>query len=420
MFIKRVQQFLIMAVIAGQLCCQGWYFPGVDIFPAYLLCLVALTLLSICVLVSQNRGMIAVKSGFGPLAVLLIINIGLVLLISGKFDIQRFMLITCSFAFCLGCTQAFCTEDEIKVLLKWYVFVVLISAIVEIGQVFEISFCTELWEKLHVSSDKITQATEDKRYLGLASDSLQFSYHVTAAFIIVLFMKFKHFSLLKKCVLFVLFGFALFTNATRSGLIALFVVVIIRLFTTTGKLNKIQRVLRLSVSVVALGMLFVFVFGSSFISDTRFSDIDGGAEARLPMILTAFNHALHYPFGMGVYSVQPDLIVGSSYATRSLVISNTAHNLFGNCGASYGFIGLVLMLGLYIWAYNTYRKKKKLTEDPTIYVIAFCALLGLVINASFHNAYILNGELSSFVFFAIMHTECKKGNMKTSRIGDCN
>lgn len=417
MLVKRIEQFLVIAVLAGQLCCQGWYFPGISIFPVYLLCLIALTVLSICVLVFQNEGIIAINNGFGPIAVLLIADIALVFLFNGNFAVERFMLIGCSFAFCLACTQAFRTEEEVNCLLKWYLLIVFISSLVEIGQVMELPFCTELWEQLHANSDKITQATDEGRYLGLASDSLQFSYHVSSALAIVFFIRFKRLGFLKKAILFPVFIYALYTNATRSGLLAL--LVICAFFVFVGKFggSRTERIWK-SIGIVAilLAAIILALAPSELLGGTRFMNSDDGG--RMGMFLTAFNHALHYPFGMGAYVVQPDLIVGAEGANRIAVQTNTAHNLLGNCIASYGFIGLALMLGLYAWAFGTFKKKRRIAKDPTIYIIAFCALLGLVINALFHNAYILNGEISSFVFFAILHTKCSNKQIAENEIGE--
>lgn len=415
MLIRKVEQFLVIAVLIGQLCCQGWYFPGVSIFPAYLLCLAALGMLSVFVLLLQNGGMVSIKGSFVPLSLLLILNIVLVCLVNGKVDFGRIMLIICSFTFCLACTQAFRTKEEVERLLKWYIGIVLVSALVEIGQVFEIPFCTDLWSVLH-ADDKITAAIETERYLGLAGDSLAFCYHVSAALAVLLFIRFKKANGLIKAVLFGVFLYALFTNATRSGMMAFLAGFAIWVFTkkrSSGKVEKLWKALG-TAAFVLTALLLIFD-SSSLLSGTRFDSIgDSSAKSRIPMLLTAFNHALHYPFGMGVYSVQPDLIVNAG-AVYSYVLKNTAHNLLGNCVASYGFIGLGLMLGLYGWAFNTYRKKKKLAEDPAIYMIAFCGLLGLAINAFFHNSYILNGEISSFLFFAILHTSCTKANTGMER-----
>jgi len=121
------------------------------------------------------------------------------------------------------------------------------------------------------------------------------------------------------------------------------------------------------------------------------------------MILTAFNHALNKPFGYGVYSVDQNLIVGATNEEFSYVAENTAHNLFGNCVASYGFIGLFLMVYLYWTTFKGYKAISKTDDMNTeYYYIAVVCLLGLLINAFFHNSYILNGEISSFLFFGVI------------------
>ena len=142
-------------------------------------------------------------------------------------------------------------------------------------------------------------------------------------------------------------------------------------------------------------------FGFDIIEDTRFGVLDAGTTARISMFLTAFNHAFHYPLGLGVYSVQPGLIVGASAKEYNIVLINTPHNLLANCVGFYGLFALLFMLLLYLKAYKSYKKARRIGNGG-IALTAIVCLISLALNAFFHNLYILNGELSSFLFFGIL------------------
>jgi len=217
-------------------------------------------------------------------------------------------------------------------------------------------------------------------------------------------MNFKEKRILK-FILMALFIFAIFVNNTRSAWIVVAVTVFLYMFKLPSSSSKrVKTCIRFFASVLVLSIILVnYVVGFDVLNDTRFEQVDAGTSARIPMILTAFNHALNKPFGYGVYSVDQNLIVGATNEEFSYVAENTAHNLFGNCVASYGFIGLFLMVYLYWTTFKGYKAISKTDDMNTeYYYIAVVCLLGLLINAFFHNSYILNGEISSFLFFGVI------------------
>ena len=155
----------------------------------------------------------------------------------------------------------------------------------------------------------------------------------------------------------------------------------------------------------------LFIGGYISLEGTRLGAIttDTSALSRIPMFLTAFNHGLHHPFGVGQYItvVYPELIIGTDSSTYSYVLANAAHNCVGNCIASFGFLGLIVFIIIYIKAFKSYFKFGKITNSS--YLIFGCVLasIGLLINSFFHNAYLLSGELSSMLFIVLCSSSYK-------------
>ena len=393
--VKSVNKALIVLIFIGQFLCQGIIIPGINI-PVYLGFMV---LLGGVMLLSLTKSLDRKIETLDMVIWLLFIDILLVSLINLRIDAGRLMLIFFSFLFMYAIKRLAKDRENIKKIYIVYIIIILISSLVAIAQFMGMGWSVALWNVFH-SSTKIEGALMDKRFLGLAPDILQFGYHSSTAFIITLFMKFEKKKWLKP-ILIAIFGFAIIINNTRSAWIATVVAILIYLIT-----RKNRRTTK-AIAFISFAMILVIVawiaFASGIFSDTRFSEGDTGTTARVPMLLTALNHFAHYPFGMGIYSVDPNLVVGADASEYSIVIENTAHNLIGNCAAAYGFIGLALLIALYVLAFKNYKLTKiKLAGDNNEYLIAMVCLIGLIINAFFHNNYILNGELSSFVFFGVL------------------
>ncbi len=401
---RQLKKFLIVLILAGQLCGQGIYFPVLNQLPAYLFLLIFLGVIMLFEFFAKNHGRIRIdrKYAFIPISLLLIMNIIAVSILNAKISVDRLSLIIFSFVFCMACCQAINRPDDVEFFEKAYIVIVFCSAVVAIGQSMSIPFASELWMMTHVG-DKLTGATESSRYLGLASDALQFGYHVSAAFAITLFVNFKKRNGIKKIICLMVFAYALIVNNTRSAQVAVLAIILVWLFSRNKDEHKMlvssmKVVVSIALFIASMALIFNF---DAFLLNTRFGNMNDGASARIPMILTAFNHALHYPLGMGAYQVQPELIVATTSQNYIHVVTNTAHNCLGNCVAAYGFIGLILFLLLYKSIYTVYKESRvKLNSNITIG--AFCAVCGLLLNAFFHNAYILSGEISSFLFFGII------------------
>lgn len=393
--LKNVYKILIILVLAGQFLFQGISAPVLNT-PLYLAMMIILGALTVLAVIGSAK----LKISAADIAIwMLFLNIVIVSLITDKFDMGRILLILFSILFMYAIKSLAKDRENVRFLYIAYISIVLISSVVAIAQFFGMGWSVRLWELLH-QGEKIEGAMDSSRFLGLASDILQLGYHASTAFIMTLFMDFKDKKWLR-IVLLLIFGFAIIINNTRSAWIAAVVGLVIYLMTRpNSKTSKTMTVLSGLVIIFAVALV---IMETGFIEDTRFSEEDTGTTARIPMLLTALNHCLNYPLGMGVYTPQPGLVVGADSAEYSVVLENTAHNLIGNCGAAYGIIGLVLMVVFYFFVFKNYKiSETKFKGENNEYIIAAVCLIGLIINAFFHNSYMLNGELSSFLFFGVL------------------
>lgn len=398
-----VKRFVCALILIGQLCCSGVYFPILNQFQAYLFLMLFLGTTIMWEYINKHRGCIIVSKGqsFGVAAIGMVCIVIVSMMVNFHFDVGRLVLITCSFLFCRACYDTVNSRADIEWWAKLYLGISFISSLVEIGQVFNIEFCNSLWKMLH-DGEKLEIAISAGRHLGLAGDILQFGYQISAAFCIALYCPFRKHAVIKKTVLYAVFAFALLTNNTRSSqIIAVFAICFKLLLTYESKKSFKLRFVKI-LGIIALSCCVVILFNenNSVLQMTRFGQKDVGVYARIPMFLTAFNHALHNPLGMGVYQVQVKWLAGDPSAA-AIVLNATAHNLIGNCVASYGFLGLMVMLYLYVSIFRTFISCRKRIQSDA-YVGFYFAMLGLAANACFHNAYILTGELSSFLCFSII------------------
>ena len=194
MKVLNLDKILIFLVLLGQFLFQGVYIPGMDFAPAYLLVLI-LSAIVLIVKKAFSSGNGTSFSGFGIWFTVLFADNLLVCFINDKMDSGRLMLIFFSFLFFWLCKENAKSEREIRFLYYSYIFIMIISSLVAIGQSMNIEFCITIWQNTH-ADDKIVAALEESRMIGMAADTLAFGYQVSTAFIITLFVGFKKFKII--------------------------------------------------------------------------------------------------------------------------------------------------------------------------------------------------------------------------------
>ena len=144
---------------------------------------------------------------------------------------------------------------------------------------------------------------------------------------------------------------------------------------------------------------------SRFVTDSQTS----GSNARIPMILTAFNHALYHPLGMGVYVRNPSLVVGAKGAVFAEVMAMPPHNVFGNCVAQFGFITLGLVIRYLIYILREYRCSNE-TQYADLYACAFWCIFASFVNSMAHNQDFLSGDFTTQMMIGILFSQRKFRN----------
>ena len=306
------------------------------------------------------------------------------------------MLIITSCFFCKACYDVLQCDADRYWLINIFIAIIFVSSLVEIGQFLGIDYYFELWSMTH-QGDRILATIAAERYMGLSPTILHFAYMVAAALTLTFFTEFRRFNSPKKVVLIVVFFVALMTNNTRSAVIAA-IVGFAAWFLSSNKSAEKSLVTKIAiVAIIGIAMLMVSSY-TSLLSNSRFGTNEG-FDVRISMLLTGLNHILHYPLGMGKYVVQSDLIISIGNANTLYIQEVGSHNLLCNAGASYGVIGLVLLLMLYYQILKEYRISK---HNGALCAGAFWSIVGLFINANFHNLYIYSGEIATFMLIGIL------------------
>lgn len=394
--IRTVKKYLILIIFVGQCLFQGVVIPGVGV-PVYLACLILLALVTLFSWGKSSGLKIKKKNTFAIVAILLNICIVFAFIINWGGGLDRILLISTSFLFCLACYDVAEDKNDVKWFINLFIITAFASSIVEIGQVCGVDFCFSLWSMTH-QGERILSTIVAERYMGLSPTILHFAYFISAACILTIFYKFKRFNVIKKSVLFTTFAIALVTNNTRSSILMVLVAVIIWLFTVNKANKKFQIAAKLLVSLILLVGTWYIFSKTDIYSTSRFNSNEG-FDLRITMFLTAFNHMLHYPLGMGNYTVQSDLLISQGNVNTTYVQSVGAHNLFANCAACYGIIGLLLLIALYVAIIKKYAKIR--VKNPIITGI-FLGIISLWANSCVHNLYILSGDLMSFFLMALL------------------
>lgn len=398
---KKVIRQVAVIIMTLYMCSSDLYLPGISFATVYTLVQVLLSFL--LVFYYARLDIVRIPKNIKRFALLFLgslLTISISFLVNGADGTKEVLsIILCSF-FGMSILTIIDTKDDIVWLYNSYLIVVVISSVVCIGQGFGISFFYDVWYLLN-KGNKIESALLNHRLVGLAPDILSLGYQLSVAFAIVVFKKFRR--RIVKISLIIIILTATIINNTRSSIIAILFTIVFFLFSSAkGKIGIVSKILSLTV-------LFLFVIVSdsgllSFLRSTRISSLDNSALARIPMMLTAFNHGFHYPLGMGGYHVDVDLVVGT---TNSIIIdyvcSNSAHNLLGNCIAFYGVFTFFLLLLMYknvfkAFSYSSLQKTRRHTEE---YKASFVCVIALFINSFFHNSYLFTGELLTFLFMFI-------------------
>ena len=196
-------------------------------------------------------------------------------------------------------------------------------------------------------------------------------------------------------ILNVIFILAILASQTRSALGAAFITLLIVYLKTL----KFKQLLPISITLIILTLVFSVLLGNSPESvDSRLTSL-GDQSARDKLTLSKYSIELlaKQPYGYG-FSFDT-----MNYATVFFLNQNTlfdydvlekaqylvpVHNAMAHIAITYGFIGFILLF-VYLYQLAKFRW----------YHILFVS--SVLLNSSFHNMGILNGDLNIDMIFAI-------------------
>lgn len=345
--------------------------------------------------------------------ILSLLNIIFVCLLNSFQNGNRIFLIGTNILTSFAVSMYFRDSRSIRRLLKLYVVLVTISSLVVIGQYFNVSLAYNIINFTQAGTASTFEiSVEDSRFYGLAKDTLHFGYQCSTAIILLLFLKKEKNSsievFLKVVSMIILFAALLFCR-TRVSEIVVLLGIIVKVLNSIADSSPFKKIL-IVICVVASLLVGSTIFELQFMQNAlRSSEINAtGTTSRIPMLLTALNHALHHPLGMGDYEVDPSLVVGISTSRQfTYVTQYTAHNLIGNCAACYGFQGLFLMACIYKYVWRGYKElKSKIVFNYDLLIAIIFGIFGLFVNALAHNNYIFSGDLTSWILFGALFGLC--------------
>jgi hypothetical protein len=231
------------------------------------------------------------------------------------------------------------------------------------------------------------------RIYGLSSSPINFSYELLVGFFISLFFLLKQKNILN-LMFFLLIFFALYLNQTRSALLSILIVYLLYII-------KNLRVNNLYIFIIFGTFISVLFFSSTSIFgiQSRFLLDDLSSSARIPMFLTALRYSILNPFGTGQYNLigtNIDLSIFDS-EVAFLIFNNYTHNQFTNFLVEFGYIGLGLLLSIYVLFIKFYTLS---INKSIVFNFIYFSIISYSINAMAHNGGIMHAEPLVWIIFA--------------------
>ncbi|MEH6992828.1 O-antigen ligase family protein [Neobacillus drentensis] len=331
----------------------------------------------------------------------------------------RLNLIIMSLSIAIIVSKSIRTYNHLKFFINALVWGITVSSIVGIGQrILGEPFIT-LWEKTG-SSERGSHILSvlSGRIAGLADYAIPLASQLSLIIPIVIAQLMfcnKKMLRIRNTIFLILLVIATLYTEVRSALIGVcFAGAYIYLNKSNiNKKNLIRDIFRFS-SVLLISAILYIGIGNYFNEDRFTNFTDESALSRLPMQITAINYALYHPFGTGIYNISYEYIPKGFLNNPEIisgVISNTSHNQFSNMLIYYGFIGLFLLVLLYVTIIKELNESLKKVQQNTQYKWILIGLKGSfyssIINSLFHNGGPFIGDIVIWFVIGLSIAACK-------------
>ena len=294
--------------------------------------------------------------------------------------------------------------SKLKLLIYLMIGGLVISAIVGIGQFFDIDLFWKLRASLGYGGDKIVESQIFYRLKvpGLAFYSITFSYQLSSVipltFGVLVNSAKKNFMLWISVIIMLA---ALFMTLTKSAILGAILGIVIIIMLTNLKHKKFY--------VVLVGLIITTIFFSFEIINQRFLKPDSIAYARIPEAILAVKTFADYPMGVGIgnyeniYTSYFSSVAGMEGA--EVAFTNRAHNQFLNVACDTGIPGLLLLLGLYWQIFRNLNRLRLKLQSPMLKGVCI-GLIGTfvsyIVNSFFHNAGPFLGDAFNWYFIGMV------------------
>lgn len=295
------------------------------------------------------------------------------------------------------------SDRNFNFLSKIIIILVLISALVAIGQGMGIKWFWELREKIYFDPIGPTadQITARERPCGLAYFAITLSYQIIAALGLsfIYFLKGKN-KLLWVFVLSILLT-GVVAGLTRSAFLGTILAFIYYVYKT-----GIKKIL-----IGGLLVLLILAVSWQLIPELYRKDVSGHGKFALQWV--GANALIHHPLGTGaedyLEASRPYSYLVEGWKGESQVYTHMPHNQFINSGLYYGIFGMLLVIFFYIYCW---KEVKLIRKDCWAESMAFrMFIVAYIVNSLFHNTGLFAGDsFSWFMFSLMMHKICKCKN----------
>ncbi|MBR58405.1 MAG: hypothetical protein CMH54_10340 [Myxococcales bacterium] len=257
------------------------------------------------------------------------------------------------------------------------------------------------------------------RVMGLASNPINFSYHMVLAASFLIPMAFsgemRRRSRWLAAVGSIVVGIATLESLTRSAILALWVILLVVI--APALLQDLRRRGRALAALLALGLTIATIAGgyatlsSNVMSQrARFGSIMQD-QTRPALFKAAIRVIASHPLGVGT-SRTPEVIARNptlyTDATNTDVLkTQVSHNYLINAAAFWGILGFLFAGGFFIILLRsgyTLRRKRLLLPEPMRWLpmATFAFVAGYITHSSFHNQGPFFGDVTSWYYIGIL------------------
>ncbi|MYL36417.1 O-antigen ligase family protein [Halobacillus litoralis] len=328
------------------------------------------------------------------------------------FDIPYVMGLVMILIFIVSLYVSIDSFKKIKIMINTIIICTFISALIAIGQYFDIGVVRSIHNMILVNKET---SFNSSRVSGMSPTVISFSYELIIGITLLIYrtLTFNNNSVFKFVdIIFLLtMLLALVFNQTRSSLLVMLVCIFLILI--KGNKTKIRTVHLFNILIFFIGIgISLFILINYLDINNRFNSDTASASSRIPMLITAFNYSLENPFGTGVYTPNITHIPSNTQdSVISIILSNTPHNFLINLLVYYGYIGLLIALFIMVFVWKSHKRNVRSgLINPELKRLSYCLTIivfGFSLNGMTHNMGLFSIDIVIWTIITMIFTISK-------------